>query len=249
MIQKELEKFGLEPKEALIYIACLELGEASVQQIARKSGVKRTTVYTIVESIKAKGLISTVSKNKKLLYHAEDPRLLERKLDEQQQSLRRLLPELLSITNSIKQKPRLRFFEGAEGIKEVYKDTISIPNEDIVAWGSEKAVENFDADFLNNYYVPTRVKKNIFVRAIASDNEVWRTYKKTDRQSLRELRLTTSPKSNLAVEIDLYGSNKTAIISFEEQIALIIESEKIHTTLKSIFEMAWEGFGKNESVL
>jgi hypothetical protein len=37
----------------------------------------------------------------------------------------------------------------------------------------------------------------------------------------------------------LYGKNKIGIVSFEEKIGLIVESEKIYGTLKSIFEINW----------
>jgi len=63
MLNKELEKIGLSKKEAKVYLACLELSEATIGQISKKSGVKRTTVYDIVESLKEKSLISSSTKN------------------------------------------------------------------------------------------------------------------------------------------------------------------------------------------
>lgn len=37
-----LRQFGLNEKQAKVYLACLELGSASVQKIAKKAGVERT---------------------------------------------------------------------------------------------------------------------------------------------------------------------------------------------------------------
>jgi hypothetical protein len=42
------------------------------------------------------------------------------------------------------------------------------------------------------------------------------------------------------VEINLYGKRLIGIMAFEEEIGLIIESEKIYNTLKSIFEINWK---------
>jgi len=39
----------------------------------------------------------------------------------------------------------------------------------------------------------------------------------------------------LDVSINLYGKNKIGVMFFEEGIGLIIESEKIFITLKSLF--------------
>ena len=44
--QAELIKsLGLSEAEIAVYLATLELGQANVQEISRKSGVKRTSIY------------------------------------------------------------------------------------------------------------------------------------------------------------------------------------------------------------
>lgn len=56
MIEK-LKNLGLNEKEARVYLAALELGEASVQEIAQKSGVKRVTAHVAIEKLKTEGLL------------------------------------------------------------------------------------------------------------------------------------------------------------------------------------------------
>ena len=241
-LTKGLQKIGLKQKESAVYMACLELGEGSIQQITDKSGVKRATVYDIVASLKEKGLLSVTRRKKKVLYYAEDPRAIEGMLDEKKTILKGILPELLAMANFLEKKPKIRYFEGDKGIKEVYKNTLRFPGTEMLAWGSEKAVEAFDPEFLNDFYVPTRVKQKIFVRAIATSNDVWKKYQPLDMAQLRKLKLIPAEQFPFAVEIDLYGNRYVAILSFEEKIALIIESEKIYSTLKSIFELQWASF-------
>lgn len=239
MLEKDLEKLGLDEKESKVYLALLELGEANIQRIAKKSGVKRTTVYDIIESLKEKGLLSSVTRHKKILYSAEDPRTLEEKLEEKKHTLRRILPELLSIANALDKKPRIRFFEGIEGIKEVYKDALGYSDQEMLAWVSPTVAGNFDMQFLDEYYLPKRVAKKIWVRAIAPDEPFMQKYKGLDEKSLRKTKLVSASLFPIEVEINLYGKNKIAVMSFSEKIGLIIESQKIFTTLKSIFEMNW----------
>jgi HTH-type transcriptional regulator, sugar sensing transcriptional regulator len=240
MLEKDLEKMGLDQKEARVYLALLELGEANVQRIAKKSDVKRTTVYDIIESLKEKGLLSSTMRKRKLLYSAEDPRTLEEKLEEKKHTLRRILPELLSLANKLEKKPKIRFFEGEEGIKEVYKDTLNYSDQELLAWlSNETAADSFDRKFFDNYYVPRRVSKKIWVRAIAQSTPILQQYKSMDEKSLRRTKLISTDNFSIEVEINLYGKNKIAIMSFSEKIGLIIESQKIFTTLKSVFEMNW----------
>ena len=66
-----------------------------------------------------------------------------------------------------------------------------------------------------------------------------RDYKDVDEKSLRKTRLTDSEAFGLDVEINLYGKNKIAVMSFEEKFGMVIESKKIFDTLKNIFEMNW----------
>lgn len=221
-------------------MALLELGESSIGEITKKSGVKRTTIYDVIEELKVSRLVGMVKKGKRTLYFAEDPRSLEEKLEEKKEHLKRMLPELLSIANFLDNKPKIRFYEGKEGIKEVYKDTLKYPDQELLAWVAEEAIEAFDETFLNEYYLPRRVEKKIWVRAIAPDLPLMEQYKGQDIPSLRKTRLIDAKRFPIDAEINLYGRNKIAIMSFSEQTSLIIESDKIHRTLKSIFECQWE---------
>lgn len=238
MLFEDLTKFGLDEKEAKVYLALLELGEANVEQISKKSGVKRTTVYDILDSLKEKQLLGQINKDKKVLFFAEDPRKIEESLDEKKGVFHRILPELLSISNLIDKKPKIRFFEGADGIRSVYRDTLKYPDQELLAWVCEEAIHHFDPKFLNDYYISQRLAKKIWVRAIAPNLPEMQEYKGLDQKALRRTRLFDKGL-DLDIEINLYGKNKIGLMSFEEKFGLIIESEKIFNTLRSIFEMNW----------
>lgn len=38
----------------------------------------------------------------------------------------------------------------------------------------------------------------------------------------------------------VHGTNKVGVVSYDEEMAIIIESQKIHDTQKSFFETIWE---------
>jgi len=243
MLTKDLEQIGFNEKEASLYLAALELGESNIQQLAKKSGVKRTTAYDIIESLKKKGFMTQISKNKKMSFSAVDPRKLESEIEDRRSIVKRAMPELLAIANSLDSKPKVSFFEGYDGIKEVYKDTLKYTDQELLAWVAEEAVEFFDVDFLNNIYLPKRIEKKIWVRAIAPNVPAMRSYHEIDEKSLRKTRLTEEDAFGLDVEINLYGKSRIAVMSFEEGFGMIIESKKIFNTLKNIFEMNWKSLG------
>ncbi|MEI7425995.1 MAG: helix-turn-helix domain-containing protein [Candidatus Moraniibacteriota bacterium] len=133
MLRDELEKIGLDKKESQIYLALLELGSANIGQIAKKSAVKRTTVYDILDSLKKKGLLGQTKQKNHTLFFAENPEKLERQIEEKKKIIQKVMPELLSIANRLEKKPKIKFFEGIAGIREVYEDTLKYPDQEILA--------------------------------------------------------------------------------------------------------------------
>ncbi|MDD2935124.1 MAG: helix-turn-helix domain-containing protein [Candidatus Pacebacteria bacterium] len=241
MLNKQLEKIGLNPKEADVYLACLELTEATVGEIAKKSGVKRTTVYDIIDSLKEKSLVSSITKNKKLYYYAESPKKLENTLEEKKKILENMMPELMSVANAIDKKPKIRYFEGIEGMRDVFRDTLNYPDQEILSWFPKKTGMDLGENFFYKEYIPKRMKKKIWVRAIAPETEEMKKYKENDDKHLRQTRLISPDKFNSEINIELYGGEKVMIVGFEEEIGIMIESKKIYTALKSMFEIMWSG--------
>jgi HTH-type transcriptional regulator, sugar sensing transcriptional regulator len=241
MLYEKLQKIGLTEKEAKVYASLLELGETSIQRVAKKAKIKRTSVYNVIDTLKEKGLISTTFKKRRKLYSASDPRDLGLKMDEQKAVLRKIMPELLSIANFIDKKPRIKFYDGIEGIKEIYLDSLKYPGQPVWAWVADAVLTDyFDREFLE-YYIPKRVENKIMAYVITPDSpklEAYK-YKEKDEKSLRKTRIDPE-SSGIEVEIDIYGNNKVAIMSFTEGFGIIIESQKIYNTLKSIFDVAWK---------
>lgn len=244
MLQNELASIGLDDKESLVYTGLLELGEANIMEISKKSGVKRTTVYDVLNSLKEKGLLGLTKRKNRTYYFAENPHKLEQQIEEKRATIQKILPQLLSITNNLDRKPKIRFFEGVDGIKEVYKDTLNYPDQEIQAWASHEAIKFFDIDYLWQSYVPARLEKKIWTRVIAPDNKDMRHLSSYDEKHLRQIRLVPHEEMFFEVEINLYGKRNIGIMVFQEQIGLIIESHKLYNTLKSIFEMNWKALGK-----
>ena len=133
-LQKDIISAGLSENEAAIYLAALELGETTVSRLARKAEIKRTTAYLVIDSLKERGLISSLKKESASVFFAEDPRKLHEVLEERKQKIDKIMPQLLAFTNLIDKKPEIRYFDGNEGIKEVYRDSLKYQNQEILTW-------------------------------------------------------------------------------------------------------------------
>ncbi|MDO8240624.1 MAG: helix-turn-helix domain-containing protein [Candidatus Moranbacteria bacterium] len=233
----ELINAGLSENEAKVYLAALELGETSVYRLAKKSGVKRTTTYLAVETLKEKGLMSAYQSNSVTVCYAENPKKLTLVLEEKKKALDKIMPELLAFNNLIDKKPKIKYFEGRDSYKEVFMDILKYSNSETLITFNEN-FWNFD-DFFVSYFIPKRKEKKIWARALFHDNAVFRDLKKREQELFLQCKLVPGDKFKVGIEMIIYGNNKVGFVSYEEEMAIIIESQKIHDTQKSFFETIW----------
>jgi len=234
-----LEQFGLHGRKADVYLAALELGGASVIDIARKANIKRTTVYDILLDLKNDGLISETMKGAKRLFIGEDPEKIKKDLEKKEALFSEILPQLKSIYNVKGMKPKIKFYEGKEGLIEAYDDALKYSGE-VLAFGSEDVLNVLGQNWAEQY-IKRRVKKNIRIRAILPETkQLVENIVARDQEHLRVCKLIKKEKYPFSVEVDIYGFQKVALISCKEQMAVIIESAEINNTMKWIFEMCWD---------
>ena len=236
MLQNVLENVGLNEKEAKIYLAALEMCSSPVSKIAKRAKINRVTTYDILEKLIKKGLISFITNDKIKYFTATEPEILVKKYKRRAQALHKALPELKRLHGDTNH-PLVRYFEGLDGIKGIYTDTLTSKTE-IVNYGNSKEIRThwptYDED-----YVKERARRKIYLRGIAIDDEYGRLVQEKDKSNFRELRLIPKERFNFTNEINIYD-DKLAIISFKDEIiGMIIESPEIANTQRTIFEMVW----------
>jgi sugar-specific transcriptional regulator TrmB len=238
-IKAILEQFGLNGKKADVYLASLELGSATVIEIAKKAGIKRTTGYDILMELEKEGLISETVRGKKRLFVGEDPENIQKKLKNKENLFSEILPQLKSIYNVSGTKPKIRFYEGKEGLREVYADTLKYQGE-ILGFVSDAVVHVLGDDWAENY-LKTRTKKGIRLRGIYPATEWMKTnMAPRDQEQLRSSKLIDAKKYPFSIEINIYGFQKVALMSAKEETGIIIEGKEIYSTMKLIFELLWD---------
>ena len=156
------------------------------------------------------------------------------------ESLERVLPDLRALMGKHHRTPRVRYYEGAEGIAKVYEDTLSAEGE-LLNFANSEIVRQFWKEY-DIQYVAERVRKGIYLKGIAPDDSVGRKVQGSDKANLREIRLVSAKDFIITNEINIYD-NKVAIVSFSEDeselFGVIIESKEVAETQRQIFKMAW----------
>lgn len=247
-MEKLLQKIGFSEKEARVYLAVLELGSATVIQIGKKAQVNRGTAYDILESLIKKGLVSYFVKGKKRYFAGENPKKLlslvdsqiksltsrEKTLEDQKEEIEKMLPELESIYNLPENQPKVRFFEGKEGIKNIYDELLGA--KEIWAYGSFSHIYTTFPWFKE--YIRKQINRGIKIRDLVEKNKETLEYKKFYQSPKQEMRFLPE---NIKLKTDniIYG-NKVAMISYAKELhGVVIESIEIADTQRQVFEVLW----------
>lgn len=229
--------FGLNEKETEVYTSALELGEATGFQIYKRTGLKKPTVYYILDELQKRNLIMATKKGKKKYYIAESPSKIKEGIENELKKFELILPQLLSIHNIQPQKPKLQYYEGKNGLREIYEDTLRYKGE-ILAFTSDNIIDTLGEDFTIKY-VERRAKRHISMKAIVPNTEKFkRNFIEKNFEQYRLTKLVDPQKLSFPIEINIY-SNKVALLSFHDELGLIIESKGITSMMKMIFEYFW----------
>ena len=237
-----LHALGFSAKEATVYVALLELGKGTVTEIARKASINRTTGYDILDSLASKGVVNVSGKEPKQEYAAEPPESVTTYLKHEAEAAREriqkaevLIPQLRSV-HATQNRPRIKFYEGTEGLKQVYEDTLT-STETIRAYANAGEVNEGIPNYFPEYY-KRRARKNIAIRAIFPQTPAGIARSAFDAEEKREVAFVPIEKYYFSPEINIYD-NKVMIASWREKLGVIIESAEIADAMKKIYELAW----------
>lgn len=249
MVARELMRFGLTEKEARVYLAALELGPVPVQDIAKQSGVNRATSYLMIETLIERGLMSSVERAGKKLFMAEPPERLRQLLTHEEERILgirvafdRILPELSLLLQTAPERPRVRFYEGIEGLEAMRTDFFT----------GERTHELLLIAAADDYHKIVGIGRRL---PHAKRIEALRNRERcifTSDHSVEELRRTLplvdnierrripSDRFPLAGEVAVFG-NKIALLSYQGKVmGVLVESAFLAQTVTSLFNLAWE---------
>lgn len=244
-----LKEFGLSEPEVAVYLASLQLGSQPASVIAKKAGLKRGHTYNMLALLIHKGIVQEFIKDGVRYFSSRPPSTLLTDLEHRKENVERLtrrlsriIPDIEKIRNPELREPKVRFFQGVDGIKEIYEDTIRVPNQNIYGIG------DFDYYFpeqqnkeLNEWiwsYATRRAKKNIWYIGIVNKSKMSDQAYRRSREQKRKLKILHG--IYLPVEINIYG-NKVAVMStYRDMVGIIIEDAPITETLRNFHQAVWK---------
>lgn len=246
-MEESLQAAGIQGTLAKAYIALLGVETVSPSEFARVIGESRPNTYKLLDELVERGLAKRFDVGKKLHYQAESPAHLltlarERKdaLEAGESQLKSAVPNLMKTYYKNHEQPGVRFYQGKEGIKEIYLEQIEI-GEPIQFFKTRADIEFFGFNFMHEIRM-LAPKAKITRHAFTPDApEVPIAVDESDSKHLLERTWYLQDDYNAPVEWSVYG-NKVSVISFgQEAIGMVIDSQQIAESLRQIFGLLDEG--------
>jgi sugar-specific transcriptional regulator TrmB len=239
-IPQRLAAAGFGANEAKVYVAVAELGSAPAAEVARRAGLKRPTVYGLLERLVAKGVVSVGVTGRGRVYAVDSPRRLLELPRRQEAALRELIPELAGLRGDGVAKPRIRLHEGREGIVRVNEDLLTTRSGEYhYLGGMRDMAEVLGKPYLEDY-VRRRVAAGIRSWAIRvrSRELAWPFLAEGERW-LRRVRLLDEPIAGDLVGLYVYDQRIAIVSTLREGYGLVIESAQLAATIMLVWRTLW----------
>ncbi len=227
MKEEALRAVGLNEKEIAVYLSCLKLGSALVQDIAHDAHLNRTSAYDILASLERKGFVSFTISSGKRYYQGISPSKILGILRESENLIKDSLPELNAISQSFVKKPKVEIYLGKNGLKSLFEGILE-EAKSFYCIASKKHLSKL-FEFYFPHFVKRRIKKGIKVK-ILSDEQPY------DKNAPYKI-----IKGEIKTATWLYNG-KIVMVSLEEKepVGILIDEKNFYETHKMMFELIWE---------
>lgn len=252
MLESFLQNLGLTDIETRVYLYLLTHGESIASIIAKRLGIKRASVYQVLESLEAKQIVIQFTKNNVAHFDSVDPEdlvaLCEQRVNEMQrlkQKAELLKSELKELRRKGKMptleiRGKIKYYQGLDAVTQLIDETLNEKADEQFCFGLNTYHSELAGDDWSDY-TQRRIQKGMFVKSIQPDTEAAIEYKSRDGKELRETRLVPHDKFPGRCEINIIGDMIAMFTTgTHEPMGMKMYNKDLSQALHSLFALAWE---------
>jgi len=235
-----LQAFGLDKREARLYLASLRRGPSSVLELSRATHLPRTTIYPLLDHLVEKGVLRIGKQKNRKVYMVEEPSVLEQRLRERQATFAQITDELATIQEVGTASPSLTYYEGTEGLKRLWRRIYrSGVKEYHMMTTGVGFLEYVKEPYLVKQIIGDRLKQKIFSYQLLPENRYTKEIVTHDAKEMRESRFLPA-STELPATIILFGNEVAFITTRKENAMILVTSGDIAVSLRSLFFLMWQ---------
>jgi sugar-specific transcriptional regulator TrmB len=254
-LDKALDKVGLSQKERKVYKTILEHGKIAPALVARKTGINRTTIYSVASELKARGLVVEDLGGKTLYYMPASEGEIDRVLGKDKKALmekEKGLAELKEALKLIPQSktfsiPKIRFVAEEDLEKYLYDATPRWTENQLVNdttwWGFQ------DHTFVEHYrnwivWFWKQAPEVIDLKLFSNESQI-ESDMRTEQITRRQIRFWKG-ENKISGTQWIVGSYIISIITNERPFYLVeINDAVLANNMREVFKRLWINEEKN----
>lgn len=233
-----LENLGLNSKQAQVYLALVEIGEGTVQEISLAANVRRTTVYTLLGELEKLGFVLRSKLYRRTCYLPEKP---ETVLERQREKVERFAKDVKEFSTHVRSgdKPRTLFFEGTDGFKKVWDIIFKSGVKEYRIITDPRSLTSFvSSKYIVKKIIADRQRLGIKSKQLIASTPVTKEIIAKDQSENRVSKILPS-NYPLPFTTVIFGKSVAFISPNIQSMLLVIENEDFAATQYSLFETLW----------
>ena len=226
------------------------MGGAKASEIAKKTGLPRTSIYTVNKALLEKGYLQKSKRGKIDKFIARDPKIILEENQENLDSFAKIVPNLGNIMTLASKCPKVEFSETKEGVLNIYRQIIKANKKyPICLIESGKAVEKIYEiagwDFAYKWQKKF-LKNELATKGIIIDDllpvfeKIPEKIKNLLIQRTSAVRVLKKEEFPFSINFYLIYPDLVYFIVPDSLFVLNIENKDIYVSLKSMFEKLHE---------
>ena len=254
MIEQLLSSLGINSNEINTYLSLAELGKSTASIIAKRLQSPRSTIYTALDGLLKRGIISIEQEHEVNYYIANKPESLVRMITIEKKASEELLKQKMNLAteaiplltpyfkNENYSVPKLRFFEGTTNVQSMLYDHFktwqeSISKIDYTWWGYQdhEFVETY-REWLDFYWSSMDKDEKIYLLSNRSETE-----KKLKNHVSRRIIKAIPKKFQFSSTVWVLGDFVITIMTRQKpHYAFILQDAVFAANQRLTFQLLWE---------
>lgn len=152
-------QLGFQPKEQQVFLSLVEHGKQSATELSRRVKIPRATLYSLLDSLLQRGVISREQKRGSRLFLASNLESLKRLVETEREQLKlkeQAASELFSLLAPVMKvagyaPPKIQVYEGKKSIENMLYDNLPLWRESYFKFGDNTLWGYQDPTFVESY--------------------------------------------------------------------------------------------------
>ncbi|MCH7567926.1 MAG: hypothetical protein IIA87_00755 [Nanoarchaeota archaeon] len=232
MIEK-LQRLGMTKSESQVYQLLVKYGSISGSQLAKKSGIDRSTTYNLLVSLNAKGFVSYIIKEGIKIYQISNPSNLRKFAEDSIQIAESVIEEINKTKQKILTESIAEVYEGPNAPKVMYNYYLESKDQEFYVYGGygkmfqklEPEMKGYIKKFISN--------KNFLYSFVSKDYP--------NLENLRKIpgKIKRTDFKSLPAGFTIGSDSVTFHVYEDESQVISIKHPQIAKVMRELFEIAW----------